>query len=210
MRVSEILGQVLALGHHGDDAAMREKALGWVNAAYAELLDEVLAYAPAQLQRVEEVATDVTGVAGLSQPVRKLLVVADAEAGRVLPLLAPHAVVRDDPAGVAVGAPIAAYGVGQRVQVHPAGPARLRVVYVPAPNVLAESEGPEAIWLPESQHRVLVWGALVWSALFERGLVSAGELNLFGRQWVAAKESVKLALLGGMADGLRVKNWELV
>ncbi len=117
MRVSEILGQVLALGHHGDDDAMREKALQWVNAAYAELLDDVLAYAPAQLQLLEEVVTDNSGIAGLSRPLRKLMVVADADEGRVLPLRAPHALVRDDPTGTAAGRPMAASAVGQMVQV---------------------------------------------------------------------------------------------
>lgn len=210
MRVSEIVTQVLALGHHGEDAALRAKALGWVNAAYAELLDEVLPFAPPALQRVETVTTDASGVAGLGQDVRKLLLVADADAGRVLALGGPLAAVRDDPSGSADGAPVMAYALGQQVQVLPAQSVALRVVYVPGPNTLGESDGPEAIWLPESQHRVLVWGALVWSALFERGLTSAAELSLFGRQWLAAKESVKLGLLGAQTETLRGKPWELV
>ena len=69
---------------------------------------------------------------------------------------------------------------------------------------MAEDGAEASILLPPAFHDALVWGGLVWSALYERGLGSSAELQLFMRQWAEAKARLKLHLLSLAGLPLRV------
>ena len=72
-------------------------------------------------------------------------------------------------------------------------------------------DGDEAsLALPAGQVHGLVWGALVWSSVFERGFATASELAQFRAQWQEAKARVKLAVLGQVGVPLRVQGYQLV
>lgn len=64
----------------------------------------------------------------------------------------------------------------------------------PAKN-LNRRMGDKCISLPPAHHHILVWGAMVWSSLFERGFPSESEMVCYQRNWAQAKERLKLALM---------------
>ena len=212
MRVSEIRDRIVELSHHGAgvDGEMNRRAMGWLNSAYHEILDELLPHAPAALARTETVTSDTVGRAVLTQGVYRLLQVADRQNGRVLALTNAAAALAADPAGTAEGEPKMVYADGAAVVLQPKAPVQLVVRYVPQPADLQEGDAESAILLPVSQHSGLVWGGLVWCALFERGFVGAGELGLYQARWQQAKESAKLALVGVNGEGLRVQPFTMV
>lgn len=212
MRVNEIRDRIVELSNQGGgaDSDLNQRAMGWLNSAYHELMDELLPFAPVALQRREEVESDGVGQATLSLPVHRLLRVADKRAARMLEVSNPLAMLDADPAGTLSGDPRRVYASDTLLVVQPVGAIPLTVLYVPAPVDLQEGGAEASILLPRTQHSGLVWGGLVWSALFERSFVSQSELAMYQRQWQAAKEAIRLALLGSQGGTLRVQPFDYV
>lgn len=211
MDVNAIRDRVLELSHSsaGVDSDLQGKALGWINSAYHEVMDEVLPYLPQALQVQESVTANTGGVATLSRGVYRLIRVVDAVNGRMLSATTPVEILDIDPAGNAVGDPVRGYAKDNTVVIHPAKEISLKVLYVPVVTDLVAGGAEADVLLPRAFHHALVWGGLVWSALFERGFFSQSELLMYQRQWLSAKEGVKLSLLGNTGETLRVKpfNW---
>jgi hypothetical protein len=204
MRVNDLRDRIVDLSHQsGADGEVRAKALGWLNAAYLELMNDLLALAPQALQRTESVITDAQGQAALATPPSALVRVLWGEVP--LPIVSPLALLEADPLKVGMGDPALACATATGLQVQPRKAGSAVVVYTPQPLALNEDGAEETLLLPAQYHDALIWGGLVWSALFERGLASAAELNLFSRQWAEAKARVKLAMLTQAGAALRVQ-----
>jgi hypothetical protein len=204
MQVNTIRDRIVELSHQsGADGEVKGKALNWLNAAYLEVLNELLLLAPQSLQRTESVSTNAQGQATLSGAPQALV---RAIWGEVpLAIVTPLVLLEADPLGATQGTPVLACLTNTGIQVQPRAAGSAVVVYTPRPTALAE-DGPESsILLPPAFHDTLIWGGLVWSALFERGLSSASELQLFSRQWAEAKARLKLHLLGQAGVPLRVQ-----
>jgi hypothetical protein len=212
MNVNDIRDRIVELSHQSaGDGEVQAKALGWLNAAYHELMDEVVAYLPPMLQQQENVPTGAGGEAVLADAPYRVLRVVDAGAGRNLEIVTPGALLDLDPMGTATGAPQRCVLTGSGVRIHPAAAdVALTVLYVPVVADLAEGGIEATIVLPKAYHYALVWGGLVWSALFERGFGTQGELVIFQRQWADAKERVKLGLLHNTGASLRVQPFNFV
>lgn len=212
MNVNEIRDRIVELSHQSaGDGEVQAKALGWLNAAYHELMDELVVYLPPALQLREEVVTGVAGDTVLANVPYRILKVVDTGQGRVLEPVTPMDLMEIDPAGDAAGDAARFVVTASGVEVHPASEGvTLSVLYVPLVEDLVEG-GPEAsVLLPRAQHSALVWGGLVWSALFERGFESSMELAVYQRQWVDAKSRVKLGMLHNLASNLRVQPFDIV
>lgn len=211
MNVNEIRDRIMELSHQsGGDEEMRGKALGWLNAAYHEVMDEVVAYVPPALQRLEEITTGVDGRAVLAAVPYRVLKVVNRDDGVTLAQGSLAEVLEDDPTGRALGPVSRCVWNGAEVQVYPARSVRLAVLYVPMVNDLVAGAEEASILLPRAHHHALVWGGMVWSSLFERGFSSAGELVMYQRSWEQAKERVKLSLLSAGHSVPRVLPFELV
>jgi hypothetical protein len=167
-------------------------------------MDELIPYLPQALQVQEQVASNAGGVASVSEAVYRLMQVVDRDQPRVLDLVTAAEVLALDPAGTAAGKPVRAYADGDAVTVHPAAAVNLTVRYVPLPVDLVADGAENSILLPKPWHHVLVWGGLVWAALFERGFGGSGEIVLYQQQWQAGKANIKVALRGNLGDSLRV------
>lgn len=208
MNVNDIRDRIVELSHQtSGDGEVQTKVLGWLNAAYHELLDEVASIMPAAVQLQEEIVTGSDGVGLLASPIRKVIRVMDLTDGLVLEVTTPAAAM--DALGGS-GAPRLCVAAGQGLTVYPAAAVTLRVLYVPLAADLAENGAEDSILLPRNHHFALVWGGLVWSALFERGFASQAELQLYQRKWDDAKQRVKLSLAGNTGETLRVKPFSLV
>ncbi|NBV54334.1 MAG: hypothetical protein EBR79_01315 [Proteobacteria bacterium] len=211
MRVSEIRDRIVELSHASTgDGEVQAKALGWLNAAYGELMNELMPYMPAALQVQEQLVTNTAGVAVVAREIYRAVRVVERNGGGVLEVVVPEVILAADPLGNATGNPVRCVVRGREVQVHPAAEVPLSVLYVPAVQELLENGEEAAVLLPASHHSALVWGGLVWSSLFERGFGGSGEMGVYRRQWEEAKQRVKLALLGNAGEALRVKPFELV
>lgn len=211
MNVNEIRDRIVELSHQtAGDGEVQAKALGWLNAAYHELMDEVVVYLPPELQVREDAVSGVGGVVTLVNAPYRVLKVVDKVQGRVLEAVTPTELMEIDPTGTATGAPVRYVVTGDGVRVHPGGEGvAVSVLYLPLVQDLVEG-GPEgSLLLPRAHHYALVWGGLVWSSLFERGFDSASELAIYQSHWLDAKQRVKLGLLHNLA-GLHVQPFELV
>lgn len=204
MDVAAVRGRIVELSHHGlgNDEEIEAKALAWLNSAYHDVMSEVIGHKPARLQVREDVTTDSGGVAAVAQEIGTLLKVVDRSSNVVLAHVTPEELLDAEVAGSTSGPPKRCYFSGDEVVVHPARVTNVSVLYIPR-VVDLEEEGTEAsILVPPEHHHVLVWGGLVWSALFERGFLSGSELALYQRQWEAGKAAIKLAMAG---QALRTK-----
>ena len=162
MDVAAIRARMVELSHSGAsvvqavDADLNARALGWLNSAYHELMDEVLPYMPQALQRQVEVLTDADGVAVLPVPAYRVLRAVVRGSGRHLTLSTPLDFLDADPTGMATGEPARILVQGDRVQVWPKAMVTLAVLYIPQVEDL-QAEGSEAsILLPPVHHHALV------------------------------------------------------
>lgn len=212
MNVNEIRDRIVELSHQSaGDGEVQAKALGWLNAAYHELMDEVVAYLPPALQVRETVVTAADGSVVLAKVPYRILKVVDASAGRLLDGVTPVEIMELDPSGVMTGTAGRFVATAGGVRVHPASAGvPLSVLYVPLVEDLSEGGAEASLLLPRAHHNALVWGGLVWSSLFERGFGSSAELQVYQRQWLEAKQRVKLGLLHNTASSLRVVPFDIV
>jgi len=204
MQVNTIRDRIVELSHQsGADGEVKPKALNWLNAAYMEVMNELLALAPQSLQRTERITTDTTGHGILAVPPAALVRVLVGE--RSLAVLTPLALLEADPAQTREGEPASACASATGVQLYPRKSCEVVVVSIPTPRALVEDGAESSILLPPRYHDALIWGGLMWSALFERGLSSMSEINLFSRQWTDAKARIRLGMLGQSGQVFRVR-----
>lgn len=210
MNVQTIRNRIVELSHHGvgNDVDINAKALAWLNSAYHEIMDDILPALPAALQQVEDITTSGAGTATLSRPALKIIRAINRGTAHPLAEATPADILAAQVSGVA-GDPQFIQVNGASVSVFPAKAVTLGIAYIPHVDDLQESGTEASILLPPSMHHILVWGGLVWSALFDRGFASASELALYQRQWLAGKETIKLAMMGASAP-VRVKSFNLV
>ena len=208
MNVNEIRDRIVELSHQtAGDGEVQAKALGWLNAAYHELMDEIVAYLPPWLQVRAEVMTDTGGNAALGKGAYRVLKVVDKARKQGLEAATPLDIMEP---GMGMGNAVARYvATAAGIQVSPPkGGVPLSVLYVPLVQDLVEGGAEASLFLPREHHHALVWGGLVWSSLFERGFGGGTEVQLYQRQWLEAKSRVKAGLLHNVA-GLRVQPFDV-
>jgi hypothetical protein len=191
MNVSQIRDRIVQISHNEDapDTALRSKALDWLNSAYHELIDDLMPLLERHLRR-QVTLTVTAGEALLPADAYRLLRVRDPNTNR---LYKEQAFTRLNTQEVAT-APHTFRVEGQKLVFGDSAPATVEVTYLPSVPDLAETDTAEAILLPRQFHSALVWGGLVWSAIYERGLSSQTELALFQQKWDEAKQRVRQSL----------------
>lgn len=194
MNVKELCDRIVELSHQPqDNPDSYERAFSWLNAAYAEIMNEILVVSPRSLCKTQTVKTNAQGYVQLDM--RPFALVKVVFGGADLPIVSPLFLLEADPAQTTVGEPQLVCATFSGVQVQPRKEVCLNVNYIPQPEMLTENDDENKILLPPEHHNALVWGALVWGALFERGFNSENELQLFRRQWCSSKHLVKLCAL---------------
>jgi len=208
MNVNEIRDRIVELSHQtAGDGEVQAKALGWLNAAYHELMDEIVAYLPPWLQVRAEVVTDATGAVALGGGAYRVLKVMDKAQGRSLEISTPLELMEREMAGSQNVASYVVTAAGIQISPVKAG-VPVSVLYVPLIQDLNEGGAEASLFLPREHHYALVWGGLVWSSLFERGFGGSAEVQLYQRQWLEAKSRVKAGLVHHLA-GLRVRPFDI-
>ncbi len=212
MDVNALRDRILELSHDEatPDTGLQGKALRWLNSAYHEALDELQPYLSRQLQTSATVTTDAQGLATLPTGVQRLVRVVDATNNRMLQESDEANVRDDDPTLEATGAPQVCWVSGDQLTVYPATSVELTVIYLPVVADLLADGTEASIKLPVAYHNGLVWGALVWGSVYERGFFNQGELVLFQNKWDDAKRSMRLSLAARPSEVRRVQPYQLV
>jgi hypothetical protein len=207
MNVNELRDRILELSHDeaAPDTGLQEKALRWLNNAYRELLDELQPFLQDDLMQEQGATTNASGQATLTQPIQRMLRVVDTDNGRVLRQVDPALVFDEDPELSQSGTPLTYWVNDTIIQVHPKASVGLNMVYLPELVDLLADDGEEKVLLPKAFHHALIWGGLVWSAVYERGFSSQADLALFQEKWDEAKRRVKLSLSARPDRVTRVK-----
>lgn len=213
MTVNELLSGIIAISHNEDtpDTLLSAKALQWLNAAYQEVIDECAAYLKRYLERTETVTTTLA-TATLPGDVHRILRVVDTTHARVLREASRDTLLDHDPTLAHTGQPHSFTLSENTLTLHPkpSQNLNLEVLYLPRVDDLAPDGNEATILLPRQFHQALIWGALVWSSIYERGFNTSGELQLFQNKWDEAKQKIKLSLVNKPSGPLRTTPYTLV
>ena len=205
MNVYELQERILELSHDEvtHETGLRARSLRWLNSAYHELMEVMMPLLSDSLS-LDVTVPVVAGEAALSGKSQKILRVERADTGAVV----PYKSAKD----VSINETVLTYrtsvnGIvlsGQNV------PEAVRIVYVPQVSDLLEDDTEESILIPAQYHTALVWGALVWASVFERGFTSQRELSLYQGKWEEAKRNAKLSLASRTGDSLKVAAFDII
>lgn len=213
MNVNEIRDRVLEVSHDevAPDTTLKSKAMNWLNSAYHEMVDECMPYLTRYLQRTERLsALAGTGNITLALDVYRLLGVRDTQTNK---LLKEVSFVEFENAYTgalsSVSAPTQFWLEGHILHLNSTKEVTLDVTYLPNVPDLAEGEGESTILIPKQFHSSLVWGALVWGSVYERGFSSVSDMNLFQNKWDEAKAKMKLSLASSYTKDMRVQPYGL-
>ncbi|MBI1362708.1 MAG: hypothetical protein GC134_01885 [Proteobacteria bacterium] len=191
MNVSQIRDRIIQISHNEDapDTALKSKALDWLNSAYHELIDELMPLLERQLKTT--VAQTVTaGQTILPADAYRLVLVRDASTGKVYKEQSFTRIKAEENSAIDG----TFWLEGQTLIFAGTAPETVEVTYLPTVPELGEEDTEEDIMVPQQFHSALVWGGLVWSAIYERGLSTQSELALFQQKWEEAKQRVRQSM----------------
>lgn len=205
MNVYELQERILELSHDEvtHDTNLRTRSLRWLNSAYHEIM-EVMMPLLADTLNEDETLDVVDGVVTFSKLAQKVLRVENADTGAVIVHKVPESISVNEQS---LSFRLMATGIvisGKNI------PTKVRVVYVPQIMDLEEDDTEEQILIPSQYHAALVWGALVWASIFERGFTSQRELSLYQMKWEESKRNAKLSLMNRSVSRFKVDEFNLV
>lgn len=211
MNVNELIERILDVSHDevAPDTNLKAQSLRWLNSAYHEMLEEISPFLENALQTQETLILS-SGSAIFPQTPHKVVRVVTVDTSRTLQAKNKADVLAEDSTLARQGSPNSFWVEGNVLYTHPVSSEQVKVLYLPQKADLAEDGAESTVLVPRAFHSALVWGALVWSATFERGFTSQGDLALFQSKWEEAKRSAKLALSAQPSTPLRTKPFELV
>ena len=206
MNVSEIRDRVLEISHDEatPDTNLKTKAMQWVNSAYHELVDECMPYLGRYIETTETINI-VNGEGQASGDVYRVIKAVDESNGNVLSETSYSKILAIDPLMETKGKPTDFWLDGNYIKLHPIADISLKLLYTPTVTDLVEIGDESSILLPRQFHYALIWGGLVWSAIYERGFATKSDIAMFQKKWEEAKRSVKLSLINTPENELRVK-----
>ncbi len=188
MNVLDLQKQVTSLSHQEDslNSGLKMKSLQWLNHAYQEIMEEIAPFLSEIYTKMVDLTLDELGRAVLPDDFYKIEKV--FLSGTELPKLTiAEAVIAEDKKGYWL----------ERNYIHilPKNTVgHLVMLYQSTIPKLTESSLEEDILIPKNFHYALVWGALVWASVQERGFSAQSDLKLFQQKWLEAKQSLKLSL----------------
>jgi len=176
--VKDLVEQIISYSHDENtpDNKLTEKALVWLNSAYHEVLQENLVYLKHKMIKYTSVSVEN---ASFELPedfyiLEKLIldnktVISKEEKDKYDKEL--NKIVLTD----------------ENVK-------NVDLVYIPEFRVLQLEDSLNVLHMDYANAKNLIWGALVWSSIYERGINTSSEINLFDSKWKQMKQNFKLSL----------------
>ena len=168
----------LCLNENAPDTDLQTKALGWFNDAYKEAYNVASSFAWVRLYDTNTV-TITNGVGTLPYYPKRIIKVIDIPSKRQLKTSDIGYILDIDPGLTRTGTPARYYTNGDTtIQTHPTNSTSLRVISIRQPAELTLTSTEADIKIPPQHHELLVWGALVQGATYERGFGNDGLVNI--------------------------------
>lgn len=198
MDVSEIKNRILEISHDEAtvDTDLNNKALRWLNSAYHEIMNECMPYLTRFVEK-KVVVNVVDGVGSIPTDLFRVVSVEDLNSSYFL----------TESNNKSKGS---FYLSLDQIFIEPGTTTALEITYLPLTTDLEDVSTESDILLPKQFHNALVWGGLVWSAIYERGFSTQADMNLFQNKWFEAKREAKLSLATNPAANLRVMSYEIL
>tara|TARA_Y100001960_G_scaffold131904_1_gene140104 strand:+ start:695 stop:1282 length:588 start_codon:yes stop_codon:yes gene_type:complete len=178
MKIKDLVDQIISYSHNEDtpDTDLSAKTLTWLNSAYHELLQENLAFLKYKMLKQESIEmTD--GFFELP---------ADFYLFEKIKLKNGNVISKEDKSKYSIE--------GNLLFINNFKDEVLELVYIPQFQHLKLDDSLSIMHISSNYVQSLVWGALVWSSIYERGLHTNSELSLFEAKWSQAKQNYKVTL----------------
>lgn len=194
MTIKELVNQVISYSHDEDtpDTELTAKALTWINSAYHELLQENLAFLKNKM--LKQITVNLTD--------EFFELPDDFYLFDRIKLANGQVILKEDKHAYSLEANNC-FLVNEKNQT-------LILTYIPAFKQLALTDSLNAMHISSNYVQSLVWGSLVWSSIYERGLHTQSELGLFEAKWNQAKQNYKVTLATYSDQTLRTKPYRFI
>ena len=182
MQVNELIERILEISHDevAPDTQLKQKALRWLNSAYHELMEDCFPFL--EMRLAKEIVLDVVAdKVDLPSDFNRLVSMRDEKTGKLL-------FYKNN------NFKLDTYENTLTFNIMFKNVKKVRLCYLPKVTDLLEDDAENAVMIPRQFHAVLVWGALVWSTVYERGFSTATDIKLFQTKWDEAKRDMKLSL----------------
>ena len=178
MKIKDLVDQIISYSHNEDtpDTDLSVKALTWLNSAYHELLQENLAFLKHKMiKQYHVVMTD--GFFELP---------ADFYLFEKIRFKNGNLISKEDKNLYSIE--------GNLIFIKDVNDIELDLVYIPQFEQLKLDDSLSVMHISANYMQSLIWGSLVWSSIYERGLNTNSELSLFEAKWNQAKQNYKVTL----------------
>lgn len=178
MKIKDLVDQIISYSHNEDtpDTDLSVKALTWLNSAYHELLQENLAF----LKHKMLTQTNANLVNGCFQ------LPEDFYLFEKIKLSNGQIISKENKDLYAIE--------GDTVFLNNVTDQSVSFVYIPEFKQLGFDDSLSIMHISSNYVQSLIWGALVWSSIYERGIHTQSELSLFEAKWNQAKQNYKVTL----------------
>lgn len=179
MKVKDLVEQIISYSHNEDspETNLMAKALTWLNSAYHELLQENLVYLKHKMIKYETLTLQ-DFACELPEDFYLLEKIILDDGTRITKIDRKH------------------YDIELNkiyINNHPEVKS-IDVFYIPQFQNLKLEDSLNILHISPNQVDNLIWGALVWSGIYERALHTQSELNLFEKKWNQTKQNFKITL----------------
>lgn len=178
MKIKDLVDQVISYSHDEDtpDTDLAAKALTWLNSAYHELLQENLLFLKHKMLKQYD--------ANLENGF--FVIPDDFYIFEKIRLKNGTIISKEDKTEYSIE--------GNLLFLKNYKSESLQFVYIPEFKMLNLEDSLSSMHISSNYIQSLIWGALVWSSIYERGLNTQSELGLFEAKWNQAKQNYKVTL----------------
>lgn len=178
MKIKDLVDQIISYSHNEDtpDTDLSAKALTWLNSAYHELLQENLAFLKYKMLTSKTIEIK-NGSSKLPD---------DFYLFEKISLSNGEVISKEDKDRYSIE--------GDFVFIKNVKDEYLNITYIPQFKQLNLDDSLSIMHISSNYVQSLIWGALVWSSIYERGLHTNSELSLFEAKWSQAKQNYKVTL----------------
>jgi hypothetical protein len=178
MKIKDLVDQIISYSHNEDtpDTDLSVKALTWLNSAYHELLQENLAFL--KYKMIKQYHVEMTD--GFFE------LPADFYLFEKIRLKNGNLISKEDKNLYSIE--------GNLIFIKDVKDTELDLVYIPQFEQLKLDDSLSIMHISANYVQSLIWGSLVWSSIYERGLNTNSELSLFEAKWNQAKQNYKVTL----------------
>ncbi|MCP4355513.1 MAG: hypothetical protein GY793_07760 [Proteobacteria bacterium] len=192
--VKDLVEQIISYSHDEDtpETNLMEKALVWLNSAYHEMLQENLIYLKHKMIKYEsKTVTDSTfdlpeDFYSLEKIILDNSMVISKYDKALYDIELGEIYLSSDMAKLA------------------------EIAYIPQFKDLTFDDLLTSLHIDSNHAKNLIWGALVWSSIYERGLHTQSELSLFETKWTQTKQNLKMTLSSYSNEVLRTSPYRFL